>query len=176
MGVTKPQQVCVRHRMVSGSGSTTVMLFPGKRVSVFLWTSLLLKITVYIFIYLSLVPPTIRFPSGSPVLGIVYNEIILTFVIDNAFPSVKPSNVIWKFRSDSSQLTMTLSTGSRYSFSNDRLSLTITDLTHDDQGQYTITATNEAGTDQYFITLDIEGVCVCVCTCVCACMQACMHG
>ena len=29
-------------RMVSGSGSTTVMLFPGKRVSVFLWTSLLI--------------------------------------------------------------------------------------------------------------------------------------
>ena len=119
-------------------------------------------IVIIISSYLPLVPPTIRFPSGSPVLGIVYNDIILTFVIDNASPSVKPSNVIWKFRSDSSQLTITLSTGSRYSFSDDRLSLTITDLTHDDQGQYTITATNEAGTDQYFITLDIEGVCVCV--------------
>ena len=102
--------------------------------------------------------PLIRFLGDTPVLGIVHRSITLSFVIDNAFPNVEPANAVWMFRAeDSPIITVREQADSRYKFSSDRRSLMITNLTHEDEGQYTITATNAAGSDSFAVNLDIEG-------------------
>ena len=44
-------------------------------------------------------------------------------------------------------------------FSSNRLSLTLSGLTNDFEGTYTMTATNEAGSDSTTVELVIEGQC-----------------
>ena len=44
-------------------------------------------------------------------------------------------------------------------FSSNRLSLTLSGLTNDFEGTYTMTATNEAGSDSATVELVIEGQC-----------------
>ena len=111
------------------------------------------------FNYNYLVPPSLRSPLGNSILGIVTNTITLSLVVDNASPPVRPSNIVWWFKPFSSNTSLTIETGSQYSFSQDRLSLTITYLTHDNEGFYIVMATNEAGYDSIQLTLNIEGLC-----------------
>ena len=47
-------------------------------------------------------------------------------------------------------------TDSRYTFSSDRRILTISNLTLEDTGQYTLTVSNEAGEDSYTISLSVR--------------------
>ena len=82
----------------------------------------------------------------------VDNSVTLSFRILNAFPAVLPSNVEWFFYG-----TALSDSVSRYSFSSDRLSLTVSALTHDDEGLYTLTAANEAGSGSASLFLKIEG-------------------
>ena len=57
------------------------------------------------------------------------------------------------------QLTLLTTTFSNLMgvFSSDRLSLTLSGLTNDFEGTYTMTATNEAGSDSATVELVIEG-------------------
>ena len=102
------------------------------------------------------VPPQINFHGVIPILGIVHHSINLSFTIDSASPDVLPVNTVWKLRTVDANMT-TLETGTRYAFSSDRRSLVITNLTHEDEGQYTITAANAAGSGSFAVNLDIEG-------------------
>ena len=45
-------------------------------------------------------------------------------------------------------------------FSSDQLSLTLSGLTNDFEGAYTMTATNEAGSDSVTVEMVIEGQCI----------------
>ena len=76
----------------------------------------------------------------------------LVFRILNASPVVLPSNIEWDLNGAALNDSV-----SQYFFSADRLSLTINNLTHSDEGLYTFTATNEAGVDSAFLFLNIEG-------------------
>lgn len=89
--------------------------------------------------------------DGDP-LGVVNNSVTLIFRILNASPVVLPSNIEWEFND-----VVLNDTNSQYSFSPDRLSLTISNLTHSNEGLYTLTATNEAGVGSANIFLNIEG-------------------
>ena len=92
----------------------------------------------------------------------------LSFRILNASPAVLPSNIEWVFNG-----TALSDSVSRYSFSSDRLSLTVSALTHSDEGLYTLTATNEAGLGSASLILNIEGKLLSengqllTCTCIC---------
>lgn len=79
----------------------------------------------------------------------------MNFIIVNASPDVTPSQTIWSFDSN----TLSSEEDSRLIFSVDRRSLTIAELSHDDEGSYTLTATNPAGVHSATILLAIEGMC-----------------
>lgn len=105
------------------------------------------------------VPPTVVLPSLVPVLGLVKENIVLTFVIENASPSVRAQNIEWVFisSSDGGSGPVVISEGGRYHFSMNDQSLTISNVAHSDEGDYRMTAVNEAGSDSFTITLNVEG-------------------
>ena len=91
-------------------------------------------------------------------LGVVNNSVLLQFAISEDFPKVQISNIFWTFNgSILNNLTNTL-TDLRYNFSGNLLNLTISLLQHRDEGVYTLTASNEAGTNSSSINLQIEGM------------------
>lgn len=96
------------------------------------------------------------FPAGDSVLGIVTNSIVLSIVIENASPTVQPVNIVWTFHVSSNDNAVIVN-GGQYSFSNDRLQLTINDLTHDNEGQYVVMVSNEAGSYSNQLMLNIQG-------------------
>ena len=95
--------------------------------------------------------------GASSVLGVVNLSVTLNFTIVESFPLVRLQNIVWKFNNTALN-NLTTPSDSRYSFSNDLLSLTISNLQHIDEGVYTFTATNEAGTNSSSINVEIEGI------------------
>ena len=93
-------------------------------------------------------------------------SVSLTFNISDAFPEVQTENIQWTFRDlngssiniPTNSLTTTFS-NLVGNFSSDRLSLTLelSGLTNDFEGTYTMTATNEAGSDSATVELVLEG-------------------
>ena len=81
---------------------------------------------------------------------------MLNFTVVDDFPQVQLQNIVWRFNNTVLN-NLTMPSDSRYRFSNDLLVLTISDLQHRDEGVYTITVTNEAGTNSSSIDIEIEG-------------------
>ena len=91
-------------------------------------------------------------------------SVTLSFTILDASPVVQTVNIQWTFRdvngnsfnipTDSTTTTFSNLTGV---FSGDRLNLTLSGLNNDFEGMYTMTATNEAGSDSAVVELVIEG-------------------
>ena len=112
------------------------------------------------------VPPTVQAVQGR-VVGIQEMSVTLTFTISDASPEVQTENIQWTFRDlngnniniPTNPLTTTFSNLMGV-FSSDRLSLTLSGLTNDFEGTYTMTATNEAGSDSATVELVIEGQCI----------------
>ena len=109
------------------------------------------------------VPPTVQ-PVLGRVVGLELMHVTLAFVILDASPAVQAQSVHWTYSSvhgtsvsiPSDSLTATFSnlTGM---FSDDRLILTLSGLSNDFEGTYTMTAINEAGSTSATIQLLIEG-------------------
>ena len=112
------------------------------------------------------VPPTLQAVQGR-IGGVPERSVTLTFTISDASPEVQTENIQWTFRdlNGSSFNIPTNSLNTTFSnlmgvFSSDRLSLTLSGLTTDFEGTYTMTATNEAGSDSETIELAIESQCI----------------
>ena len=91
--------------------------------------------------------------SISPLdVGVVNQSATITFAIINAFPSVSLQNIQWMFNNT------VIRSSPRYMFSSSRLSLTIFNLQHSDEGYYSMMATNEAGSNTSSVFLEIEGI------------------
>ena len=95
--------------------------------------------------------------NNDDLLGIVTDSITLSVIIDNASPDVQANNVIWQFRTFNSSMLQIVASDSQLTFSDNRRNLTISSLTHENEGFYIVTATNEAGIDSLELTLNIEG-------------------
>ena len=67
-----------------------------------------------------------------------------------------PSDIEWIFQGSSNEATEILST-SRYVFSEDKRSLNIYNIHEEDEGQFTLIATNVLGQDQASIQLIVDG-------------------
>ena len=104
--------------------------------------------------------PQIRFLGNAtaPVKGVVHQSINLSYAIDNAIPDVVPAGISWTFRRGVDISIISEQSDSRYKFSSDRC-LMISSLTLEDEGDYTIMATNKAGSDDYTVTVVVEGKC-----------------
>ena len=102
-------------------------------------------------------PPKIVFASESPVLGLVKGNIAVTISIKNASPIVRPENIKWMFQNNTGLNAVILEENTRYHFTANHQSLTLKNITHTDEGNYSIQATNEVGSDIVSITLEVEG-------------------
>lgn len=128
------------------------------------------KDIVSLFLLLSLlliVPPTI-YPINRAytVTGVKDYDYTFGFVIEFDFPKVQLHNIQWHF-TNLSYITTTLfnnnsSISSRYMFSKDRRTLTIPNVQLSDRGNYTLTATNEAGVRSSTLYLNVHGNQLCI--------------
>ena len=84
-------------------------------------------------------------------------NIVITFSIENALCTVRPENITWMFRNNSGFETVILQENTRYHFSANHQGLTLNNITHTDEGIYLMKVTNEVGSDNFSITLEVEG-------------------
>lgn len=93
------------------------------------------------------------------VIGIRGQQIQLLFIVKHAAPMVVPNGTTWMFEPSNGEVSKQLKSESdpRYTFSEDRLSLNISDLKFNDDGKYTFKAMNEIGTDSTSINLVVDG-------------------
>lgn len=77
----------------------------------------------------------------------------ITFTISDDFPKVKSENILWKFTSNATGETTDIIND----ISEDRLSHSFSSAQLTDRGEYTIIATNEAGSRNATITMDVHG-------------------
>ena len=109
------------------------------------------------------VPPTVQAVQGR-IVGLELMNVTLAFTISDTSPEVQTENIQWTFR-DLNGNSFSIPTGSLTTtfsnlmgvFSGDRLSLTLSGLNNDFEGTYTMTATNEAGSDSAIVEMVLEG-------------------
>ena len=92
-------------------------------------------------------------------LGVVGSGVTLSFMITNAYPDVPRNNIKWTFNNGQNISDITGLTTNGFSFSMDLLSLSIVGISSRHEGNYTLTATNNAGNGQASIELEVEGMC-----------------
>ena len=81
------------------------------------------------------VPPTVSASElTSQLTALIGFNVTISFSV-TATPLVTPSDIEWIFQNSSSEETEILPTA-RYSFSKDKLSLTIYDIHEEDEGQF----------------------------------------
>ena len=83
----------------------------------------------------------------------------IVFSIANDVPEVLPTDTTWTFTSSRSGTEVVLddSSDQRFQFSDDRLTLTVTNASLLDDGVYRVRATNPAGSDSDFTGIDVYG-------------------
>ena len=108
--------------------------------------------------FVPLVPPTVQ-PVNSSLLGLVYRNVTIVFNIQRASPEVLLDNIRWTFTNTSgSTVDITnVTTSGRHMLTSDSLQLTITNISMEDEGNYTLTASNPAGVNSGTIVLSVEG-------------------
>ena len=94
--------------------------------------------------------------SSDTTTGILSKEIVLVFRVVHAAPFVVPENITWTFDGTQGSQIITLN-DDKYTFSEDRLSLTIDDLKFEDDGNYIFTAVNRNGKDSTTLRLVVDG-------------------
>ena len=86
-------------------------------------------------------------------------NITLSFFKTKDSPPISPDDITWQFRSSfyNTVLNITEASHSRYTFHEDKLSLTISGVRPGDEGTYTLLATNVIGNGFDFIELTVFG-------------------
>ena len=97
--------------------------------------------------------PVVTSNLTSGVIGLLNESITLQFSIIYDSPLVLVESIRWTFN----DVELVEDIGGRITFSDNRLSLTITNLNLSDEGVYTLTATNPAGSSSENIFLDVQG-------------------
>lgn len=103
--------------------------------------------------------PVVTAQSGNLAIAITGMAITLSFAINHDNPTVLPENITWLFTSRFiPDITITVGNNSQYSFSSDRRSLTIRNITLRDDGEYQLVAVNDAGNNSDYIRLTVNGM------------------
>ena len=134
-----------------------VCISPSFSSSLPLSLPLSLSLPFPLFLSLPSVPANVIPFTPSPVHGVEGRTVILIFTITEDDPPVQVSNIRWQFSSTSGTINITDSTNLHYDLSADRRSLTIDQVTSAHHGQYTLFATNEAGTRFNSTNLIVQG-------------------
>ena len=117
---------------------------------------------VHVFLVPYPAPPVVT-PTTTP-SAIIHKlsgtSATLGFAIDSASPPVEISDIVWSFENnDDSIHSLSANSTGRHYFSSDFLSLNIDPLEDGDEGRYTLTASNEAGSGNGSIYLNIGSEC-----------------
>ena len=99
---------------------------------------------------ISLVGPALSSQQGGTVT--------FSFMLANDSPPVKTENIRWYFIGADVLEDITDTDDIRFNISSDRLTLTITGVTHAQEGAYRLDALNEAGIGSGAIVFNIEGM------------------
>ena len=94
--------------------------------------------------------------DGNTVIGVHARNITLRFTVSNALPELTADNIQWFFMFANGSL-MEVRQYSRYSFSPDRLSLTINPLVLSDEGNYTLQVNHITGAVTSSVFLELHG-------------------
>lgn len=94
----------------------------------------------------------------SAIVGVVGGSVSFSFTITNDDPKVIRNDINWIFTTPSGSTDITGSSINGYSFSMDLLSITIIGVSYSHEGNYTMMASNAAGSAQSTIALDVEGM------------------
>ena len=105
--------------------------------------------------YNYIVPPDV-IAIQNQLLGVVNGSVMLSFVIERSSPPVLLDDISWTFNNGTSSQLIVSSNASI--FSTDLLNLTLLNVQHYDEGNYSLTASNPAGTHTATIYLSIEGI------------------
>ena len=89
-------------------------------------------------------------------MGVVNGSINLTFTIERSSPPVAVEDIKWTFTSSSNGGEEEVISSNRSVFSSGYTSLVISNLQNEDEGVYTLTASNPAGVNYSTINLTIE--------------------
>ena len=154
-------------KVVFRLSSSTVTLMLGSCLSIWSWKCCRNIVSCVVPPPCPSVPPTVQAVQGR-IVGVPERSVTLTFIISNASPEVQAENIQWTFNDlngSSFNIPTNLTSNSLITtfsnvmgiFSSNRLSLTLSGLTNDFEGTYTMTATNEAGSDSATVELVIEG-------------------
>ncbi len=92
-------------------------------------------------------------PISEIVIGVVGLSAIIQFTITMDQPPVTLEDIQWSY----GELVLSESNYSRITFSPDRLTLTIADINYEDEGTYTLSASNLLGSGSASIFLDVQG-------------------
>ena len=106
-----------------------------------------------IFFFPYLVPPTVQAVSDR-VTGLLHESVTISFTIINDFPKVKVYNIQWQVKPLGHEIFNSINSEL---LSEDRLSLTISNVQLNNRGLYKISAQNEAGIGEATIVLDVYG-------------------
>ena len=115
-------------------------------------TPLTINYSYHVCFYI-LAPPFVQSISPQTISESITRPIVLEFNISGDVPPVSLDNIRWTFN----DIELMEDIGGRITFSENRLSLTITNLNLSDEGVYTLTATNPAGSSSASIFLDVQG-------------------
>ena len=104
------------------------------------------------------VPATVESLVGFSIFRQPGGTVLFQFNISEDSPPVRTENIRWFFISLNNRVDITDTTDERFNISSDRLSLIIDGVTHTDEGEYLLQATNEAGPGIGVIVLSIAGM------------------
>ena len=94
--------------------------------------------------------------SPDTVIGLLTQSVELVFRITEDVPRVQPQNITWSLND-----TILLPSDTVV-FSPDRQSVTLYDLMEEQEGEYTITVSNDIGVDSAYVYLDVESMNSCI--------------
>ena len=77
-------------------------------------------------------------------------------MISRDLPAVQTDDIRWFFQRTGSSIREEIIPSSHFSFSNDRLTLMIFNLSQADHGNYTVKASNIVGTGSDTVALDVQ--------------------
>ena len=123
-------------------------------------------------VFYSVPPDVLPLDNNQRILAIESEPATLNFRINRAFPLVDRTNIHWFYSNGSIMEEITFlksrpGLSSNYTFSDDRLSLTINNIVQaimggdpTDTGRYILEATNKAGLGSSYIDVVVSGKCV----------------
>ena len=85
------------------------------------------------------------------------DNVTMRFSLSNDDPPVQTEDIRWFFVVGGSRTDITNSSDNRHTLFPDRLSLLIDGITHFDEGEYVLEATNAAGTGSNSVILSVTG-------------------